>query len=124
MFFATTSQDLKRATIATIASKANIMGGISDHVASAAASAAAGGGLGSGVNYGGETFLSEEAAINILQLTKNAFRRCQALSRPQDLPSNAAEILGILVSYLVREHVDYAVEIGLQGLQLSCHVQV
>lgn len=27
--------------------------------------------------YGGETFLSEEVAINILQETKNAFQRCQ-----------------------------------------------
>ena len=60
------------------------MGGhISDSVASAASSAGMAGVVagGMGVNYGGETFLSEEAAINILQLTKNAFRRCQALSR-------------------------------------------
>lgn len=28
-------------------------------------------------NYGGETFLSEELAITILQDTKNAFQRCQ-----------------------------------------------
>lgn len=29
--------------------------------------------------YGGETFLSEELAINILQETKNAFSRCQCV---------------------------------------------
>ena len=71
------------------------------------------------VSYGGETFLSEETAINILQLTKNAFRRCQALSNTKDLPSNAVEILGILISYLIHEHVDYAVDIGLQGIPLA-----
>ena len=31
-------------------------------------------------SYGGETFLSEEVAINLLQLTKTAFRRVQVLS--------------------------------------------
>ena len=28
-------------------------------------------------NYGGETFLSQEAAINLLQEYKMAFKRCQ-----------------------------------------------
>jgi exocyst complex component 5 len=31
-------------------------------------------------NYGGETYLSEEVAINILQETKNAFARCNLVS--------------------------------------------
>lgn len=31
-------------------------------------------------NFGGETFLSQEVAISILQETKNAFRRCQVVS--------------------------------------------
>lgn len=31
-------------------------------------------------NYGGETFLSQEVAINILQETKLAFKRCQSVS--------------------------------------------
>lgn len=57
-------------------------------------------------------------AINILQLTKNAFQRCQALSSAKDLPSNAVEILSILVSYLLHEHIDYAIEVGLQGIPL------
>lgn len=38
-------------------------------------------------NYGGETFLSEELAITLLQETKNAFQRCQ------------------LVCYLLLQHV-------------------
>ena len=32
-------------------------------------------------NFGGETFLSQEVAISILQETKNAFRRCQVVSK-------------------------------------------
>ena len=90
--------------------------------------------LGDVVNYGGETFLSEEVhlllclllplfllfqpppkvAISLLQESKEAFRRCQVLSRPADLPANAVEIFNLLVSYLLHHHVDYALELGLQ----------
>ena len=31
-------------------------------------------------NYGGETFLSQEVSINILQETKEAFKRCFLVS--------------------------------------------
>ena len=31
-------------------------------------------------NYGGETFLSQEVSINILQETKLAFKRCEMVS--------------------------------------------
>lgn len=31
-------------------------------------------------NYGGETFLSQEVAINLLQESKLAFKRCQIVS--------------------------------------------
>lgn len=92
-------QDLKRDLHGFIAAKANIN-------------------IDTTISYGGETFLSEEVAINILQLTKVAFKRCQALSSPKDLPSNTVEIMSILVSYLLHEHIDYAVEIGLQGIPL------
>lgn len=71
------------------------------------------------VSYGGETFLSsEEVAINILQLTKEAFRRCQILSNSKDMAGNAVEIFSILISYLLHEHVDYALELGLIGIPL------
>ena len=63
-------------------------------------------------SYGGETFLSEEVAINLLQLTKTAFRRVQVLSNPKDTPGNAVEVFNILISYLLHEHIDYALEIG------------
>ena len=71
------------------------------------------------VSYGGETFLSEEVAINLLQLTRTAFRRTQVLSNPKDMPGNAMEIFNILISYLIHEHVDYALELGLQGIPLA-----
>jgi hypothetical protein len=93
-------QDLKRDIHGFIASKANI--NLIDSV----------------VSYGGETFLSEEVAINLLQLAKNAYKRCQVLSTTKDLPSNATEIFSILISYLVHEHVEYAIELGLQGIPL------
>lgn len=67
-------------------------------------------------NYGGETFLSEELAIVILQDTKNGFQRCQLLSKLEEKASNASKILNTLVNSLVIEHVDYAVELGLQAI--------
>ena len=54
----------------------------------------------------------------MLQLIKMAFKRCQVLSPSKDSPSNAVEILSILISYLLSEHIDYALEIGLQGIPL------
>lgn len=67
-------------------------------------------------NYGGETFLSEELAITILQDTKNAFQRCQLLSKPEERAHNAFQILDRLLNCLMVEHVDYAVELGLQAV--------
>ena len=32
-------------------------------------------------NYGGETFLSQEVAVNLLQESKLAFQRCQVVSQ-------------------------------------------
>jgi len=74
--------------------------------------------IGEVVNYGGETFLSEEVAISLLQECKEAWRRCQVLSKSSDLASNSVEILNILVSYLLHQHVDYALELGLAGIPL------
>lgn len=69
-------------------------------------------------DYGGETFLSEELAIAILQRCKLACQRCQALSQPADLPLNALMILEILLQHLINEHVDYALELGLQSVPI------
>ncbi|KAF2882433.1 hypothetical protein ILUMI_23752 [Ignelater luminosus] len=70
-------------------------------------------------NYGGETFLSEELAITILQDTKHAFQRCQLLSRPEERASNATQILDCLLVALLAEHVDYALELGLQAIPVA-----
>ncbi|KAJ8941941.1 hypothetical protein NQ318_013274 [Aromia moschata] len=67
-------------------------------------------------NYGGETFLSEELAIMILQDTKHAFERCLLLSKPEERATNATLILDKLINGLLIEHVDYAVELGLQAV--------
>ena len=75
--------------------------------------------IGEVTNYGGETFLSEEVAISLLQETKEALRRCQVLSKQTDQASNAEEIWNLLVSYLLHNHVDYALELGLSGLRTS-----
>jgi exocyst complex component 5 len=88
-------------------------------------------------NYGGETFLSEEMAITILQESKYAFVRCQLvskahfklewcpysdaflqLSQSKECATNAAQILEILLQYLVVEHIDYAVDLGLQAVPI------
>lgn len=69
-------------------------------------------------DYGGETFLSEELAIALLQRSKLAFQRCQLLSQQADLPSNAVQLLEILLQYLINEHVDYALELGMQSIPI------
>jgi len=70
------------------------------------------------IDYGGKTFLSEDIAIMLLQETREAFRRCQVLSKTSDLSTNSVEIFNILVSYLLHNHVDYAIELGLTGIPL------
>ena len=69
-------------------------------------------------NYGGETFLSEELAIALLQRSKVAFQRCQLLSKLDEIPVNALQVLEILLQYLISEHVDYALELGLQSVPI------
>ncbi|XP_014601357.1 PREDICTED: exocyst complex component 5 isoform X2 [Polistes canadensis] len=69
-------------------------------------------------DYGGETFLSEELAIALLQRSKMAFQRCQLLSQPNDLSVNVVQIFEIFLQYLINEHVDYALELGLQSVPI------
>ncbi|KAG8234088.1 hypothetical protein J437_LFUL014617 [Ladona fulva] len=40
------------------------------------------------------------------------------LSRPSELPGNAVQIFDSLLHYLVEEHVDYALELGLQSVPI------
>uniref|UniRef100_A0A914W432 Exocyst complex component 5 n=1 Tax=Plectus sambesii TaxID=2011161 RepID=A0A914W432_9BILA len=69
--------------------------------------------------FGGETFLSEEVAINMLQETKLAFQRCQSLSVRDTSPQNTELVLDVLLKYLCTEHLEYAIEIGLSGISLA-----
>ncbi|VDN02421.1 unnamed protein product [Thelazia callipaeda] len=76
--------------------------------------------------YGGETFLSEEVAINILQETKNAFQRCQLvcscvvlLCDKDEAPKMTEIIFDILLRFLYAEHVDYAIDLSLAGISLA-----
>lgn len=69
-------------------------------------------------NFGGETFLSEEVAINLLQESRLAYSRCALLSQKPEVASNAAQIFDILTQTLLKEHVDYALELGWQGIPL------
>uniref|UniRef100_A0A8D2KBX3 Exocyst complex component 5 n=1 Tax=Urocitellus parryii TaxID=9999 RepID=A0A8D2KBX3_UROPR len=75
--------------------------------------------LGPSIDTHGETFLSQEVVVNLLQETKQAFERCHRLSDPSDLPRNAFRIFTILVEFLCIEHIDYALETGLAGIPSS-----
>lgn len=71
-------------------------------------------------NNSSETFLSEEVAISILQETRVAFQRCEALLRLQhDLPNRIMEIFEILLTALCTDHIEYALELGLLSIPPS-----
>ncbi|CAO1426337.1 unnamed protein product [Diamesa hyperborea] len=70
-------------------------------------------------NYGGETFLSEEFAINLLQESSAAFERCSVLSKESDTPGNIIKLADVLLKYLLTEHCDYAVELGIQSIPIA-----
>uniref|UniRef100_A0A4W6F5C9 Exocyst complex component 5 n=1 Tax=Lates calcarifer TaxID=8187 RepID=A0A4W6F5C9_LATCA len=75
--------------------------------------------LGPSIDTHGETFLSPELVVNLLQETRHAFERCHKLSDPSDLPKNAFSIFLLLVEHLCVEHIDYALEIGLSAIPSS-----
>uniref|UniRef100_A0A0N5B6B6 Exocyst complex component 5 n=1 Tax=Strongyloides papillosus TaxID=174720 RepID=A0A0N5B6B6_STREA len=70
-------------------------------------------------NFGDETFLSEEVAINILQELKNAFSRCQKLASPSKKSELMKILYELLVKFLYHEHVLYAIELALSGIPYS-----
>lgn len=70
-------------------------------------------------NYGGETFLSEELAINLLQESAAAFDRCSVLSKESETPTNIIKISDLLLKHLLTEHCDYAVELGSQSIPIA-----
>ncbi|MBN3298794.1 EXOC5 protein, partial [Amia calva] len=75
--------------------------------------------LGPSIDTHGETFLSQEVVVNLLQETRHAFERCHRLSDPSDLPKNAFSIFLLLVDHLCVDHIDYALEIGLSAIPSS-----
>ncbi|XP_078000642.1 exocyst complex component 5-like [Glandiceps talaboti] len=68
------------------------------------------------VDYGGEIFLAQTVAMSLLNESKQALTRCQLLSTQTAVPNNAASIFDVLVENLCYEHIDYALDIGLQGI--------
>lgn len=70
-------------------------------------------------DYGGETFLSEELAINLLQESKAALKRCRLLSKDAELSTNIIRLADILLQKLLHEHVDYALELGVQAIPIE-----
>uniref|UniRef100_A0A3B3R8U8 Exocyst complex component 5 n=1 Tax=Paramormyrops kingsleyae TaxID=1676925 RepID=A0A3B3R8U8_9TELE len=72
--------------------------------------------LGPSIDTHGETFLSQEVVVSLLQETRHAFERCHRLSDPSDLPKNAFSIFLLLVDHLCVDHIDYALEIGLSAI--------
>lgn len=70
-------------------------------------------------DYGGETFLSEELAIKMLQETKTSLKRCCLLSNEQELPSNVIKLNDILLRFLLHEHVNYALELALYAIPIA-----
>ncbi|VVD01551.1 unnamed protein product [Leptidea sinapis] len=70
-------------------------------------------------NYGGETFLSEQLVQKMLNDAKASFLRCKTLCTPNEVSSTAVALLETLIQYLVMEHVDYALDLGLQSIPIG-----
>lgn len=68
-------------------------------------------------DYGGETFLSVEVAIALLQETKMALERCHMLSRLEQEAAHAQMIFDVMLNYLI-EHVDYGIELGIHTVPI------
>lgn len=66
----------------------------------------------------GETLLSEEVAISLLHESKQALNRSKELSKPNEA-ENSVEIFETLLQSLCIEHLEYAIEIGKEMLNLE-----
>jgi len=69
--------------------------------------------------HGGETFLSEQIAVSILDETKQALIRCHTLSKSSECAGNAVQIMEVMFQSLVEDFTDYALEVGLQAIPPS-----
>ncbi|KAI5643086.1 exocyst complex component sec10 domain-containing protein [Phthorimaea operculella] len=70
-------------------------------------------------NYGGETFLSEQLVQRLLQDASTSFLRCKTLCTPNELSSTTITLLDVLIQHLMIEHVDYALDLGLQSIPIA-----
>lgn len=70
-------------------------------------------------DYGGETFLSEELAIKMLQEANSALKRCRTLSNESELPTNIVKLNDILLRFLMHEHVTYALDLGFNIIPIA-----
>ncbi|KAH9492730.1 Exocyst complex component 5 [Bulinus truncatus] len=68
------------------------------------------------IQTGGIYDLRRDIQAKINTVTKAGPAMKILLSSTSDLASNAMKIFEILIQYLVTEHIDYAVEIGLLGI--------
>lgn len=66
----------------------------------------------------GETLLSEEVAISLLHEVKQALNRSKELSKPNEA-ENAIELFDIQLQHLCEEHLDYAIELSKEMLNLE-----
>jgi len=57
-------------------------------------------------------FLAEEETVTDVLF-------CFQLSNKMDVATNASKIFDLLIQYLCVEHIDYAIELGLQG---QCYI--
>lgn len=70
-------------------------------------------------NATNEIFISEELAINLLQETKSAIKRCKVLSKDQDVASNVVKLADILLTSLMTDFVTYGLMKGIELLPLG-----
>lgn len=64
----------------------------------------------------GDTLLSQDVAVGLLQENKMALKRCELLSSPSDIAANGVKIYAKLLIHLCTEHIDYALNVTLQAL--------
>ncbi|XP_053613847.1 exocyst complex component 5 [Plodia interpunctella] len=70
-------------------------------------------------NYGGETFLSEKLVERMLNDAKTSFVRCKTLCTANELHGTTVGLLEALIQHLMIEHVDYALDLGLQSIPIA-----
>ncbi|XP_022817885.1 exocyst complex component 5 [Spodoptera litura] len=70
-------------------------------------------------NYGGETFLSEQLVQKMITDAKTSFTRCKTLCTANELSGTTVALLEVVIQHLLIEHVDYALDLGLQSIPIA-----